>query len=332
MQSKTLTLNPQKNLLSYQISVLALTFSAYAAFHASRKPPSIVKSVLSSNGSDPIHAGWAPFDGPTGAHRLGELDLAFLSSYSLGMYFSGHLADRLDLRLFLGSGMIATAISTAAFGLAYWLRIHRLSFFLAVQIVGGLFQSTGWPAVVSVIGNWFGKSKRGLIMGVWNSHMSVGNIVGSVVASAVLEFGWGWSFALPGIFIGLVGVLVYAFLVVSPKDAGFESPGKEIEMNPNSDFASAENPERIEVAEGEEEGLIGSGSESDSAGAIGFVEAWRLPGVVPYAFCLFFSKLVAYTFLYWLPFYIRHTGIYVYVIDVCLLEFVSVMLCSLELF
>lgn len=162
--------------------------------------------------------------------------------------------------------------------------------------------------------------------------MSVGNIVGSVVASAVLEFGWGWSFALPGIFIGLVGVLVYAFLVVSPKDAGFESPGKEIEMNPNSDFAGAENPERIEVAEGEEEGLIGSGSESDSAGAIGFIEAWRLPGVVPYAFCLFFSKLVAYTFLYWLPFYIRHTGIYVYVIDFCLLEFVSVMLCSLELF
>ena len=49
---------------------------------------------------------------------------------------------------------------------------------------------------------------------------------------------------------------------------------------------------------------------SDSLAAIGFLDAWRLPGVAPFAFCLLFSKLVAYTFLYWLPFYIRHTGIH----------------------
>jgi hypothetical protein len=41
--------------------------------------------------------------------------------------------------------------------------------------------------------------------------------------------------------------------------------------------------------------------------AVGFLEAWRIPGVAPFALCLFFSKLVAYTFLYWLPFYISHT-------------------------
>lgn len=41
--------------------------------------------------------------------------------------------------------------------------------------------------------------------------------------------------------------------------------------------------------------------------AVGFLEAWRIPGVATFALCLFFSKLVAYTFLYWLPFYIRQT-------------------------
>jgi hypothetical protein len=41
--------------------------------------------------------------------------------------------------------------------------------------------------------------------------------------------------------------------------------------------------------------------------AIGFLEAWQIPGVATYALCLFFSKLVAYTFLYWLPFYISQT-------------------------
>lgn len=39
------------------------------------------------------------------------------------------------------------------------------------------------------------------------------------------------------------------------------------------------------------------------------MDAWRIPGVASYAFCLFFSKLIAYTFLYWLPYYIKSTAI-----------------------
>ncbi|KAF9614531.1 hypothetical protein IFM89_019194 [Coptis chinensis] len=299
------TNHTQRSHLYYQITVLLLTFSAYASFHASRKPPSIVKSVLGppeTHNSD----GWAPFDGKQGTHRLGELDLAFLSAYSIGMYFSGNIADRIDLRLFLTFGMLGSGVFTIVFGLGYWLNVHKLWFFMVVQIVSGVFQSIGWPCVVSVVGNWFGKSsKRGLIMGIWNSHTSVGNIIGSVVASSVLEFGWGWSFVLPGFFIIFVGVLVFLFLVVSPDDAGFESVGMEIELD-----SQGEDVEGLEEVEREEDevGLIQSES-LDSTAAIGFLEAWRLPGVAPYAFCLFFSKLVAYTFLYWLPFYIRHTEV-----------------------
>lgn len=39
--------------------------------------------------------------------------------------------------------------------------------------------------------------------------------------------------------------------------------------------------------------------------AIGFVEALYIPGVVEFSLCLFFAKLVSYTFLYWLPLYIQ---------------------------
>ncbi|CAL9187600.1 unnamed protein product [Musa hybrid cultivar] len=300
----------RRRLLLHQISVLLLTFSAYAAFHASRKPPSIVKSVLgpeapsSSSGG----GGWPPFDGPRGPHRLGELDLAFLSSYSFGMYLAGHVADRVDIRRFLALGMLASGASTSAFGVAYWWGVHRLSFFLAVQVISGLVQSIGWPCVVAVVGNWFGKSQsRGLIMGVWNSNTSVGNILGSIIASSVLDFGWGWSFLLPGLLITVVGVFVWAFLVSDPGDLGFESVTMEIEMNE----PGVVELEDLDQAIGEEMGLLESKEmhEADPVTAIGFLEAWRLPGVAPFAFCLFFSKLVAYTFLYWLPFYIRHTDV-----------------------
>lgn len=51
-----------------------------------------------------------------------------------------------------------------------------ISIFL--KIFSGIFQTTGWPGVVTVVGNWFGEGKRGLIYGIWNSHTSIGNIVG----------------------------------------------------------------------------------------------------------------------------------------------------------
>lgn len=56
------------------------------------------------------------------------------------------------------------------------------------QIIAGLFQSTGWPSVVSIVANWFGKGKRGLIMGIWNAHTSVGNIAGTVLSAALLSW------------------------------------------------------------------------------------------------------------------------------------------------
>lgn len=93
----------------------------------------------------------------------------------------------------------------------------------APLLPAGLFQATGWPGVVSVVANWFGKGKRGLIMGVWNAHTSVGNILGTLLAAAALPYGWGWSFILPGALIFVMGVVIYCFLVVEPADVGFKN-------------------------------------------------------------------------------------------------------------
>lgn len=41
---------------------------------------------------------------------------------------------------------------------------------------------------------------------------------------------------------------------------------------------------------------------------IGFMGAVKIPGVIEFSLCLFFSKLVNYTFLFWLPLYIKNTS------------------------
>lgn len=303
------------NLRTCQTLVLVLTFFSYASYHATRKTTSIVKSVLDpkkaesgfspwpssniiymfySQQEKPLQtSGWSPFNSSDGTAMLGVIDVAFLSVYSFGMFFAGHLGDRLNLRFLLTIGMVGTGLFTALFGVGYWLNVHNFYYYLVVQILAGLFQSTGWPSVVAVVVNWFGKRKRGLIMGIWNAHTSVGNISGSLIASALLTYGWGWSFAIPGLLISVIGLTVFLFLPESPEVVGIDK--NDALLKPNR--TRSDDP----LVEGREEKIKDK--------AVGFIEAWWIPGVAPFAFCLFFSKLVAYTFLYWLPFYISHTAI-----------------------
>ena len=42
--------------------------------------------------------------------------------------------------------------------------------------------------------------------------------------------------------------------------------------------------------------------------AISFAGALKIPGVLEFSLCLFFAKLVSYTFLYWLPTFIMDTA------------------------
>ncbi|GJY81651.1 putative glycerol-3-phosphate transporter 5, partial [Tanacetum coccineum] len=147
--------NPQsKTLTFHQITALFITFAAYASFHASRKPPSIVKSILGpdpNNPNDP-NTGWAPFNTQGGPHRLGELDLAFLAAYAVGMYLSGLVGDRIDVRVFLSVGMVGSGVFTVMFGLGYWFDVHLFAYYVVVQICCGVFESVGWPCVVAVMG------------------------------------------------------------------------------------------------------------------------------------------------------------------------------------
>ncbi|XP_074286935.1 putative glycerol-3-phosphate transporter 1 [Silene latifolia] len=323
--------NSKKKSLSYntyQAIALAVTFLSYATYHVTRKTTSIVKSALDpqspssslvdlksypwqinyltsiSHGNNTFlgvtnNAGWAPFNRSNGKELLGYLDVAFLAVYAAGMFFSGHIGDRMNLRVFLTIGMLGTGVFTALFGFGYWFDIHNFYYYLAVQMFAGFVQSTGWPSVVAVVGNWFGKGGRGLIMGIWNAHTSVGNIVGSLMASSLLKYGWGWSMFVPGVVVGFAGLVVFFFLPVSPVSCG---------MHINEDDSDSPKKEGISEPFVSYTDLVDELDEEEQ-GAVGFIEAWKIPGVANYALCLFFAKLVAYTFLYWLPFYISYTEI-----------------------
>ncbi|PKU34439.1 sugar phosphate exchanger hypothetical protein [Limosa lapponica baueri] len=250
---------------------------------------------------------WAPFDGDNYKELFGALDNAFLVAYAVGMFISGIFGERLPLRYYLSGGMVLSGLFTALFGLGYFWDIHVLWYFIIVQVCNGLVQTTGWPAVVACVGNWFGKGKRGLIMGIWNSHTSVGNILGSLIAGVWVSSAWGLSFIVPGIIIATVGIICFFFLVEYPEDVGCSPPLHHVRVTSNE-----KDPEAVTSNEGP---LSISGQSSadcsnsskepvEEPEAISFLGALQIPGVVEFSLCLLFAKLVSYTFLYWLPLYI----------------------------
>ncbi|KAK2504805.1 hypothetical protein MC885_015128 [Smutsia gigantea] len=263
--------------------------------------------------------GWAPFDRDNYQQLLGALDYSFLCAYAVGMYLSGILGERLPIRCYLTCGMLASGAFTALFGLGYFYNIHSFGFYVVTQVMNGLVQTTGWPSVVTCLGNWFGKGRwqehkfefgafqefqqkasvlsqlecispegdvrptargamgtqhdcgpvsgrtsvcvasplpcrlldvagpvrytdrpasaspphlsscvllccrRGLIMGVWNSHTSMGNILGSLIAGYWVSTCWGLSFVVPGAIVAAMGMLCFLFLIEHPKDIACSS-------------------------------------------------------------------------------------------------------------
>uniref|UniRef100_A0A8C1HF88 Glucose-6-phosphate exchanger SLC37A2 n=1 Tax=Cyprinus carpio carpio TaxID=630221 RepID=A0A8C1HF88_CYPCA len=280
----------------YRFFILLLTFVFYTTYHLSRKPISIIKSQLHRNCSNVIHPAdlnitdndtwcdWAPFDQNNYQNLFGVLDNCFLVAYAIGMFFSGIFGERLPLRYYLSSGMILSGIFTALFGLGFYWQIHSLWYYCLVQALNGLVQTTGWPAVVACVGNWFGKGKRGFIMGIWNSHTSVGNILGSLIAGVYVSSAWGLSFIVPGIIIAAAGVICFLFLVESKclvvrvLSFIFYLP---IPSNHRSKYHPVIFAHRV---------------------------VFILQGVVEFSLCLLFAKLVSYTFLYWLPLYIANVA------------------------
>ncbi|KAL4127475.1 hypothetical protein QTP88_011645 [Uroleucon formosanum] len=326
----------------YKYSVLILTFITYAAYHASRKPISVVKIVLYQNCSDvttpapinntdPDWCNWEPFNAEHHNALFGTLDSAFLFSYGIAMFFSGIIAERVNIRIFLTIGMLLSGTACSMFGLAHYYNIHSMWYFIGVQIFGGICQTTGWPGVVTAMGNWFGKGNRGFIFGIWNSHTSIGNIIGTLLASLYVESNWGLSFIVPGIFIITSGIINYLFLVVHPSDINSDSHlnekvqngHKALERNgirrqsPHRDYNVPEENEILkgsseedEVKEKTEGSPILSHLNGSPKKAVGFIGAIKIPGVIEFSMCLFFAKLVSYTFLYWLPNYIKYSSTY----------------------
>ena len=59
--------------------------------------------------------------------------------------------------------------------------INDVYYYLSLFAINGAAQSLARPIFIAVMGNWFGKSKRGILFGIWTTNTNFGNILSGIM-------------------------------------------------------------------------------------------------------------------------------------------------------
>lgn len=192
----------------YRIRVFLMIFIGYAGYYLVRKNFAVASSLLSKN------------------YDFSNTDIGLISAgmaitYGLSKFILGNLADRSNVKYFIGMGLLASAILSIFMGFA-----KTVPVFLVLMILNGFVQAMGAPPCSIVIGKWFSQNERGLKMGVWNtSHNIGGGLIAplGVFAVSFALFGQANSssiFFIPAFICILVTIFVLWIGVDTPASVG----------------------------------------------------------------------------------------------------------------
>jgi len=132
----------------HHLAVYVLTFMGYACYHATRKTFSNVKTAMSKTWMCSL-VGLSKCSASQAESMQGMLDSVFMISYAVGLYISGYIGDRFNVRYVLSIGMCSSAVCVFMFGtLTEWLQIYHTGVYVTFWVLNGLLQSSGWPSMV----------------------------------------------------------------------------------------------------------------------------------------------------------------------------------------
>ena len=197
--------------------IFVSTWLAYAGLYFCRKAFYVVKGTMGD-------------DLNLDASALGEIGSAYLICYSIGQFTAAGLGQKMGARVLLLIGIAVSIGANVVFGFAnnYWT-------LLIFMCVNGFAQATGWPCVVSTMGNWTRRAERGTLMGVWGTCYQVGGIAAKIWAAFwMARQGWRGSFFAASILVVVVWIVVGLWVRNKPEDVGLpplESEDEEIAAN-----------------------------------------------------------------------------------------------------
>ena len=272
------------------LNVLAVTWFGYAAYIIARKPFSVVRVEVQR-------------ELQMSTMMSGMVDTSFLFTYCFGQIFYSMLKSHYSSKTIISIGLFGAAACTLLFAMTS-------SPLLMVFLWGlnGVFESFGWPSSVSVVTPWLAPNERGRIMGIWGSCQAVGSLVANWVVAGLLVWGWRVSYLGVVALVGATACAVLLFIYEHPNRAGFVSPAQWAAGMRQADLKrGGEVTVDGEVLLGPSAVTVASGGASDGKEehqTLTTAQLARLPCVLDLAASYFCQKLVRYSLMSWLPFYL----------------------------
>lgn len=130
------------------------------------------------------------------------------------------------------------ALAEIALGCLQFIPVNEqnASYFFIVKAVNGAVQSFAWAVNFGILSNWFPRKGRGILIGIWATNPSVGDIFGQRIylmfTSNTVEH-WGYTFILLGVLIELVAIMNLVCLVEYPLKKGIEIREQANIFNPS---------------------------------------------------------------------------------------------------
>ncbi len=242
----------------WRTKIFAASWLLYAAYYFCRKNFSVVMPAMAEV------SGLNAFD-------LAHLVFAYSLLYSLGQFLAGILTDRFGgRRVAVGGALISVGANLLmTWTTGYWGLI-------VLQILNGLGQGCGWSAILKLIGTWFRRSERGVILSWWGTSYVLGGFLATGFATYVAtslpvfdSLGYRKAFLIPALVLACITLL-------------FLSITRERVAGSNDD--SQAHSERFRFSE--------------------VFAALRYRDVQVISTSYFLLKTTRYSLLYWLPFYL----------------------------
>jgi OPA family sugar phosphate sensor protein UhpC-like MFS transporter len=166
--------------------------------------------------------------------ELGILGSTLYVTYGIGKFINGIIADKANVRTFLPTALILSAVCNVCFALsALFITPGHASFFglpsatvlLWVMAffwgANGWFQSCGFPPVAKSLSYWFSNSERGTKWSLWSTSHQIGVFSAVMVSGIVIDkFGWTGAFFVPAVVCILVGIWLFNRLRDKPQSLG----------------------------------------------------------------------------------------------------------------
>lgn len=147
--------------------------------------------------------------------QLGLLGSSFAWVYGLCAPFAGNVVDRVRRKSAILVGLHAWSLICVATALSR--NFSHLLFFRAAEGLGETFY---YPASMSMISDYHGKTTRSQAMGVHQTSIYLGTIAGGFFSGWIGQhYGWRWSFVVFGALGILLGLLLNRHLIEPPRGA-----------------------------------------------------------------------------------------------------------------